>query len=147
MAARGAYRQIADDLRRRVRSGELAPGALLPSELALVDQHCVSRGTVRSALALLADEGLIEVVPGLGRRVIGEATNIEPTTAYERIAVALRRRLDAGEFSPGSPLPSEAELVAEYGVSRNTARRAYQQLAESGAVIIKHGAGAFLAPR
>jgi len=120
---------------------------MVPSELALVEQHGVSRGTVRSALALLVDEGLIEVVPGQGRRVVGNPTSIEPTTAYERIAAVLRRRLEAGEFRPGDPLPSEAELVAEYGVSRNTARRAYQHLVAAGAVVIRHGVGAFPSPR
>jgi DNA-binding GntR family transcriptional regulator len=79
--------------------------------------------------------------------VVGEATQVEPATAYERIAEALRQRLDAGEFAAGTPLPSEADLVAEYGVSRNTARRAYQHLAEAGAVVVRHGAGAFPAPR
>lgn len=147
MAPRGTYRQIADDLRRRIGSGELAPGEMIPSELALVEQHGVSRGTVRSALALLVDDGLIELIPGQGRRVVSDDTSVEPTTAYERIAAALQRRLDAGEFRPGEPLPSETRVVAEYGVSRNTARRAYQQLAASGAVIIRPGAGAFPSPR
>ncbi len=146
MAPRGTYRQIADDLRRRVLSGELAPGAMVPSELELVEQHGVSRGTVRSALALLVDEGLVEVVPGQGRRVIGAAA-AEPLTAYERIAADLRHRLESGEFPADVPLPSEAQLVAEYGVSRNTARRAYQSLVEAGAVVVRHGAGAFPAPR
>ncbi len=147
MAPRGTYRQIADELRQRIGSGDLAPGAMIPSELTLVEQHAVSRGTVRSALTMLVDEGLVEVVPGQGRRVVGDASQVEPITAYERIAEALRHRLDAGEFAAGAPLPSEAELVAEYGVSRNTARRAYQHLAEAGAVVVRHGAGAFPAPR
>lgn len=147
MAPRGTYRQIAAELRRRIGSGELRPGVLVASETALVEEYGVSRGTVRSALALLVDEGLVEVVPGQGRRVVGEGVSAEPATAYERIAHELRQRLAAGEFGSDKPLPSEAELVAEYGVSRNTARRAYQHLAESGAVVIRHGAGAFPAPR
>ncbi|MHA6784711.1 GntR family transcriptional regulator [Pseudonocardia saturnea] len=147
MAPRGTYRQIAAEIRRRIGSGELLPGALVASEMALVHEYGVSRGTVRSALALLADEGLIEVVPGQGRRVVGQAAIAEPVTAYERIARELLQRLDDGEFGADEPLPSEAELVAAYGVSRNTARRAYQRLAESGAVVIRHGAGAFPAPR
>lgn len=148
MAPRGTYRQIADDLRLRLTSGELAPGAMVPSEHALASQHEVSRGTVRSALALLEDEGLIEPVPGQGRRVVGaqdEATS--PTTAYERIAAELRRKLEAGEFAAGSPLPSEADLVDEYGVSRNTVRRAYRVLVDSGTVVLRQGSGAFPAPR
>jgi DNA-binding GntR family transcriptional regulator len=147
VAPRGTFRQIAAELRRRIGSGELLPGTLVASEMSLVEEYGVSRGTVRSALALLVDEGLVEVVPGQGRRVVGQAVSSEPATAYERIARELQERLDAGEFGADEPLPSEAELVAAYGVSRNTARRAYQHLAESGAVVIRHGAGAFPAPR
>lgn len=142
VAPRGTYRQIADDLRQRIQTGELAPGAMIPSELALVEQHGVSRGTVRSALAALVEDGLVEVVPGQGRRVVG-VDEVAPATAYERIAAELRRRLRAGDFPPGVPLPSEAELVAEYVVSRNTVRRAYQSLVEAGLVVVRHGAGAF----
>lgn len=149
MAPRGTFRKIADDLRRQVAAGDLLPGALVPSELALVEKYQVSRGTVRSALALLVQEGLIEVVPGQGRRVVGEPPpdGTGPTTAYEKIAADLRDRMAAGEFSADSPLPSEAALVAQYQVSRNTVRRAYRQLVEAGAVVVRHGAGAFHAPR
>jgi DNA-binding GntR family transcriptional regulator len=75
------------------------------------------------------------------------AISTKPITVYERIAHELHKRLDAGEFGPDEPLHSEAELMAGYGVSRNTAHRAYQHLAESGAVVVRHGAGAFPAPR
>lgn len=147
MAPRGTFRQIADQLRELIRSGVLQPGAMVPSELTLVEQHGVARGTVRSALALLADEGLIETVPGQGRRVAGEpADGGEPSTAYERIAADLARRVRAGEFGSDDLLPSEATLVAEYGVARSTVRRAYRQLADAGVVVVRHGSGAFPAP-
>jgi DNA-binding GntR family transcriptional regulator len=147
VAPRGTYRQIADDLRRRIAAGDLTPGAMVPSESALVEQHSVARGTVRSALALLEDEGLIEPVPGQGRRVVGTPESRLPTTAYERIAADIRRRIDAGDFPADAPLPSEADLVAEYQVSRNTVRRAYRHLVDAGIVVVRHGAGAFPAPR
>ena len=63
------------------------------------------------------------------------------------MASALRERLEAGEFAADAPMPSEAALVAEFGVSRNTVRRAYKHLVEEGAVVVRHGAGAFPAPR
>ena len=63
------------------------------------------------------------------------------------MAAALRERLEAGEFAADAPMPSEAALVAEFGVSRNTVRRAYKHLVEEGAVVVRHGAGAFPAPR
>ncbi|WP_421110830.1 GntR family transcriptional regulator [Streptomyces sp. NEAU-S77] len=51
-------RQIADDLRERIRSGEHAPGARLPGEPALVRQYGVAKETARRALTLLVTEGL-----------------------------------------------------------------------------------------
>ena len=64
MALRGTYRQIADELREVIGRGGLRPGDMVPSELVLAERHGVSRGTARSALAVLVDEGLVEVVPG-----------------------------------------------------------------------------------
>ncbi|GAY08717.1 winged helix-turn-helix domain-containing protein [Pseudonocardia sp. N23] len=146
VAARGTYRKIADELRQSIERDELRPGEMLPSELALCERHQVARGTVRAALALLVDEGRIEVLPGQGRRVVGAGPST-PSTAYERIAAALMQRIDGGEFGADDVLPSEAALVAEYGVSRNTVRKAYQRLVDEGVVVVRQGAGAFRAPR
>jgi len=120
---------------------------MVPSEMAIAEERSVSRGTVRAALALLVEEGLIEVVPGMGRRVVGAVGCGLPATTWERIADALRQRLASREGPPSMPLPSEADLVAEFEVSRNTVRRAYRQLVDEGLVVIRHGAGAFPAPR
>ena len=147
MAPRGTYRQIADELRQLIARGQLRPGDRMPSELALADQHAVSRGTARAALAMLLDEGLVEVLPGQGRRVAGGVAGGPPGTEWGRVVAALRERLEAGEFADEAPMPSEAELVAEFGVSRNTVRRAYKYLVESGEVVVRHGVGAFVAPR
>jgi DNA-binding GntR family transcriptional regulator len=147
VAPRGTYRQIADDVRQLIAGGRLPSGAMVPSEMSLAEQYGVARGTVRSALALLVDEGLIEVVPGQGRRVAGDGTEQPSGTAWAGVAAALRQRLESGEFTPEAPMPSEADLVDEFGVSRNTVRRAYQHLVEAGLVVVRHGAGAFPAPR
>lgn len=77
---------------------------------------------------------------------------------YQQVADDLRRRLDAGEFtgaaaappvsgprSAGSPgaglLPSEADLVAAYGVSRVTVRKALEALRDEGLVAPRRGLG------
>ncbi|RTL61779.1 MAG: GntR family transcriptional regulator [Pseudonocardiaceae bacterium] len=146
MAPRGTFRQIADELRARISGGDLQAGEMVPSEMLLAEQHQVARGTVRSALALLTDEGMIEVVPGKGRRVAGGPPPV-PATAYERIAAVLLQRIGDGEFGAAGQLPSEAALVAEYGVSRNTVRRAYSHLVDVGAVVVRQGSGAFALPR
>jgi DNA-binding GntR family transcriptional regulator len=141
----GAYRQVADSVRDLIASGRLQPGSMVPSELALAERHGVARGTVRAALAVLVDEGLIEVVPGQGRRVAGAGEQLGDT-AWARVATALRERLAAGQLGAEAPLPSESALMAEFDVSRNTVRRAYRHLVDEGLVVVRHGAGAFPAP-
>lgn len=147
MTPRNTYRQIAAQLRQRVLSCDLAPGAMLPSEHALVESYGVSRGTVRAALALLTSEGLIETIAGRGRRVVGSSGRSFADAAYARIAADLGNRIRAGEFSADVTMPSETELVAEYGVSRNTVRRAYKSLVDDGLVVVRQGSGAFPAGR
>lgn len=61
-----AYRQVADDLRAKIGSGELAPGAKLPSERELVDTYDVSRPTIRDAIGLLRSEGVVIAEHGRG---------------------------------------------------------------------------------
>ena len=54
------HARVADELRGRIDRGELAPGAALPSEARLCEEFGASRGTIRSALAALRREGLID---------------------------------------------------------------------------------------
>jgi GntR family transcriptional regulator len=70
---RPIYRQIADRLRRRVDSGELAAGDRLPAESVLAEQMGVALGTMRQALAVLREEGRIASVHGRGTFVLGTA--------------------------------------------------------------------------
>lgn len=60
------YHRIASDLRRAIDSGELQPGAQLPTEQELAARYDVSRNTVRLALGTLANEGTIASTPGRG---------------------------------------------------------------------------------
>jgi GntR family transcriptional regulator len=60
------YLEIADDLRRRLASGELAPGRVLPSEAELGRAYAASRVTVRRALDVLREEGLVDARQGFG---------------------------------------------------------------------------------
>jgi GntR family transcriptional regulator len=69
MNQRSVTARIADDLRARITSGELASGAFLPSESELVEQYEASRGTVRRALAALVNQGLVSSKAGIGHFV------------------------------------------------------------------------------
>ncbi len=84
---RGSARQVVHDvLRRRVLSLELPPGAPL-SESELAAELGVSRTPVREALILLADEGLVEVVPQAGTRVSRLSVAAVRTAQFVREAV------------------------------------------------------------
>ncbi|HEY6313287.1 MAG TPA: GntR family transcriptional regulator [Streptosporangiaceae bacterium] len=64
------YRQIAEDLRTQIESGELKPGQQLRNELELRDHYGASRNTVRDAIKWLTNLGLVETRPGQGHFVV-----------------------------------------------------------------------------
>lgn len=68
---RRLYRQIADQIRVLIRSGEFLPGERLPPERDLARQLGVSRPSVREALIALEVEGRVEVRIGSGVYVLG----------------------------------------------------------------------------
>jgi DNA-binding GntR family transcriptional regulator len=54
--------------------------------------------------------------------------------ARDRIADDLRHRISTGSIAPGSPLPSEARLGAEFSASRGTVRAVLSTLADLGLI-------------
>lgn len=68
-----------------------------------------------------------------------------PRLVARQIASALRQRIDAGEWQDAGRMPPERELAQEFGVARNTVRRAVGLLAEDGAITRHVGRGTFLA--
>lgn len=97
------YRTIADDLRRRGEEGEFAAGRLLPSESELSGSYAASRITIRKALEVLRDEGLVDSRQGFGwfasvdplRQALGRLGTIEAQLAESGVE-STRRILDFG---------------------------------------------------
>lgn len=71
------YEQIAAVLTARIADGTYLPRRRIPSEAALCEEFGVARPTVRSAVALLVERGLVKTVRGKGVYVIDQATNDE----------------------------------------------------------------------
>jgi GntR family transcriptional regulator len=67
----------------------------------------------------------------------------EDRIAYRTLAADLRAALARGEFAEGRQLPTEAELGAAHGLSRQTVRRALQDLVAEGLVYRVRGRGTF----
>ncbi len=65
---------------------------------------------------------------------------------YARVKQHLKDGLAAGRWAPGALMPSEAELVARFGVSRMTVNRALRELQAEGLVQRTQGVGTFAAP-
>ncbi|MQY15007.1 hypothetical protein SRB5_51840 [Streptomyces sp. RB5] len=126
---RGTFRSIAEELR-----GELTgEGAIerVPPESELSARFGVARGTVRKALAVLRDEGLIEPVHGLGwRRTAGA----DRRPLVERIEAVIR-----ADMKPGDVFLSEAKLCERLGASRVAVRSAVAQLEGRGLLEARPG--------
>lgn len=66
---------------------------------------------------------------------------------YARLAAALEDEIGSGTRRAGDRMPSDHELVAEYGVSRATVTKALDALVRRGAVVREQGRGTFVAHR
>ena len=64
---------------------------------------------------------------------------------YAELFNGIVERIKSGEFSAGDRIPSENELIAEFGVSNTTARRALLELKSNGWVRKVRGSGTFVA--
>ncbi|MEV7781353.1 winged helix-turn-helix domain-containing protein [Kitasatospora sp. NPDC088351] len=72
------YQQIAADVIRAIRSGELRPGGRVPSESALIQTYGVARNTARHAVEFLRDEGWVRTLPQRGTFVVDREGESEP---------------------------------------------------------------------
>ncbi|MBV8622890.1 MAG: transcriptional regulator NanR [Herbaspirillum sp.] len=64
---------------------------------------------------------------------------IQRRKLYQQVLERLMDRIHQGEFPPGSQLPSERDLMEQYGVGRPAVREALQAMERSGFVEIAHG--------
>ncbi|MGW5620371.1 GntR family transcriptional regulator [Streptomyces olivaceus] len=133
---------VADDLRRQITTGRIGPGDRLPSESALADRYKVSTATLRSALAVLQGEGLVEKIHGKGNFVrrplrkityVGGWGTLDPRTAADvdlRVTVCTTELPARGHLTgllkvdDGSPLTEFLRLSYE-GESPHSLARIY----------------------
>ena len=66
------------------------------------------------------------------------------TTLAQRVVAGLKDKILAGDLPPGHKLPSEADLIGEYRVSRTVVREAVTRLRAEGLIETFHGRGSFV---
>lgn len=66
---------------------------------------------------------------------------------YYQLANILREKIEAGEWQPRTPIPSERQLEVQYNVSRTTIRQAIDYLERQGYIYREHGRGTFVSPQ
>ncbi|MFJ1548714.1 GntR family transcriptional regulator [Streptomyces sp. NPDC088246] len=123
---------IADDLRKQISTGRIKAGERLPSEAQLASRYAVSTPTLRSALAVLQGEGLVEKIHGRGnfvrhplRRITYVGGSLKPaaqTAADSPLHVSIRT----------TNLPARGHLAALLRVSASSPLTEFLCLSHEG---------------
>ncbi len=74
-------------------------------------------------------------------------TNNHPLQRHslaDAVVSKLQQRLSLGEYQPGEKLPSEPELMQQFGVGRSTIREAIRILSNNGLLSVRQGSGTFV---
>lgn len=123
---------VADDLRRHITTGRIGPGERLPSESALADRYKVSTATLRSALAMLQGEGLVEKIHGKGnfvRRPLRKVTYVGGWGTLDPRAAA---DVDLRVTVRTTVLPARGHLTALLKVDDGSPLTEYLRLSYEG---------------
>ncbi|MER7212416.1 GntR family transcriptional regulator [Streptosporangium sp. NPDC000239] len=99
MAPRERYREIADDLRKRIREGEWPPGQRIPKTIALSAEYQAARGSISRAIDELEAEGILLSTPRRGTFVLAQ----RPRRRVSRVPRVYRRRLAGYSFGATAP--------------------------------------------
>ena len=81
----------------------------------------------------------------MNARVFPRLATTQAVAPYARIKQWLKDELARGRWPPGAAMPSDAELVAQFGVSRMTVTRALNELRSEGLIERVQGVGTFAA--
>jgi GntR family transcriptional regulator len=100
------YLKLASLFREKIRCGDWPIHSQLPTLPALRDEYGLARETVRQALGVLRNEGMIDSTRGLGTFVTAAAEESEPRApAYDPLTLGAQVRIDILSRAPCKELP------------------------------------------
>jgi DNA-binding GntR family transcriptional regulator len=142
------YQVIVNAIKDDIAAGALKPGQALPTEAEMCATHQASRLTVRRALEVLREADVIYTIRADGSYVgPRDAPQIREPREFEKIAAVLAEGIKRGDYKPDQVLPSQLELIEQYGVAKKTASAAVALLREQGWVYTVPAIGTFTASR
>jgi GntR family phosphonate transport system transcriptional regulator len=127
-----AWKQIADQISRSIEQGEFDETGMVPPETVLAEKFGVNRHTVRSAIASLADEGLL-------KRVQGRGTLIEKR---ERLVFPVSRRTRFSEGLGSQAAEMGTTLLGAKQIEATLELANHLQIVPGAAVLRLHTLGA-----
>ncbi|MGW5689230.1 GntR family transcriptional regulator [Nonomuraea sp. NPDC003754] len=68
----------------------------------------------------------------------------EDQPRWQQVAEVIRQRIADGTYRPGSRVPSENDLMQEFGIARMTAHKVMRALREDGSIYTVRGMGSFV---
>src|SRR5215831_20987563 len=86
-----------------------------------------------------------QMPPAAENASVPEAATPAFSPLYQQIKGLILQSLQAGEWKPGEPIPSEIDLAARFRVSQGTVRKAIDELAAENLVVRRQGKGTFVA--
>lgn len=110
-----AYKKIQNAIRRRIDSGQLKPGNLVPSERELAKVHRVSLMTARHALTEMAREGIVERRHGAGTFVAPPKVHFNKLLGYTEQMASLGLTAHSRIIASGI-VSREHEIAARFGL-------------------------------
>lgn len=137
-------RALCEQLRGEIERGELEPGRVMTYAELLQLPSAPQFSTVRCALWLLREEGLLETRRRLGTRVVvpGQEWSVPEEDRYMPLAIwvekTLRQRLADRVYEPNTRIPRLVDLSQEFGVSIGTVRWGRAPLIGVGYLIVRN---------
>lgn len=123
---RPAYEVVAAEIRRRILSGEFAPGERLPSEAELIESSGNSRSTVREAMRTLASENLVYTTRGTTGGTFVASPDVATITSHLENSVSL---MAAALSVTVEQLMDVRQLTEVHAAGRAAHHRTEEQLA------------------
>ena len=123
------YIQVSDLIRERIVSGYYGPGELLPKEALLAESFDVSRITIRSALEVLSNEGLVIKKQGKGTFITENKKTLSINSVQGFYSLLVKSGADVEtELMKSESVPPNSSLAAELQISETEPIRKIKRL-------------------